>query len=199
MQLLPWPELEEIAKVLTAGAKKYGPDNWQDLPDGYQRYKGAMLRHLTEVEKGIEIDADTGCMHAAQVATNAIFMLYFKMKEFRESYNSDKQMSKEPLETTVGRCYEHHQTLRPLRINPKTVILVPKEKCTEAYKEDYLRRMDRAAPPIRSNGGKIINITPDELRQAMTIYKTHRELANHFKVSTGTIGRRIRKYRLNEQ
>ena len=59
MELLPWPELEEIAKVYTAGAKKYGPHNWENLPDGYERYKGAMLRHLTEVEKGNEIDKDT--------------------------------------------------------------------------------------------------------------------------------------------
>ena len=81
MDLLPWPELEEIGKVFTAGAKKYGANNWQHLDNGYERYKGALLRHLTEVEKGNEIDADTGCMHIAQVETNAIFMLHFKMQE----------------------------------------------------------------------------------------------------------------------
>lgn len=80
MELLPWPELEEIAKVYTAGAKKYGPHNWENLPDGYERYKGAMLRHLTELEKGNDIDPDTGCMHAAQIAWNAIAMLHFKLK-----------------------------------------------------------------------------------------------------------------------
>lgn len=81
MDLLPWPELEEIARVYTAGAKKYGPDNWKRLPDGYQRYKGAMLRHLCEVEKENIYDAETGCMHIAQVAWNAIAMLHFKMQE----------------------------------------------------------------------------------------------------------------------
>lgn len=83
MDLLPWPELEEIGKVFTAGAKKYGPNNWQNLENGYERYKGAMLRHLTEVEKGNEVDEDTGCLHIAQVATNAIFMLHFKMEEHK--------------------------------------------------------------------------------------------------------------------
>lgn len=82
MELLPWPELEEIARVYTAGAKKYGANRWQNLEDGYERYKGAMLRHLCELEKGIDIDADTGCYHAAQVAINAIFMLHFKLKEY---------------------------------------------------------------------------------------------------------------------
>jgi hypothetical protein len=84
MELLPWPELEEIAKVYTAGANKYGPNNWQELPDGYQRYKGAMLRHLTEMEKGNDIDEETGCLHAAQVAWNAMAMLHFKMKEIEK-------------------------------------------------------------------------------------------------------------------
>lgn len=86
MELLPWPELEEIAKVYTAGAEKYGPNNWQNLEDGYERYKGAMLRHLTEVEKGNAIDEDTGCYHIAQCAWNAIAMLHFKLKE----YNNNK-------------------------------------------------------------------------------------------------------------
>lgn len=96
MDLLPWAELEEIAKVFTAGAKKYGPNRWQNLPNGYERYKGAMLRHLTEVEKGNAIDTDTGCMHAAQVAVNAIFMLSYKLKEYSKEiwkpfpYNVDK-------------------------------------------------------------------------------------------------------------
>ena len=81
MDLLPWPELEEVAKVYTAGAKKYGPNQWQNLPDGYQRYKGAMLRHLCEVEKGNIYDPETGCRHAAQVVWNAIAMLHFKIKE----------------------------------------------------------------------------------------------------------------------
>lgn len=84
MELLPWNELEEIAKVYTAGANKYGPNKWQNLPDGYQRYKGAMLRHLTEVEKGNDVDPDTGCLHAAQIAWNAIAMLHFKMDEYKK-------------------------------------------------------------------------------------------------------------------
>ena len=82
MDLLPWPELEEIARVYTAGAKKYGARNWMNLEDGYERYKGALLRHLCEVEKGNVIDSDTGCYHIAQVAINAMFMLHFKLKEY---------------------------------------------------------------------------------------------------------------------
>lgn len=82
MELLPWAELYEIARVYTAGAEKYGPNLWQRLHDGYERYKGAMLRHLTAVERGETVDEETGCLHAAQVAWNAIAMLHFKMEEY---------------------------------------------------------------------------------------------------------------------
>ena len=75
-ELLPLEDVEDIVKVYTAGAKKYGPDRWQNLDNGFQRYKAAMLRHLVEYEKGNRIDADTGCMHLAQVAWNAIAMLH---------------------------------------------------------------------------------------------------------------------------
>lgn len=75
--LLPLPEIEDLVKVYTAGAKKYAPNNWQKLDNGYQRYKAAMFRHLLAYEKGERIDPDTKCMHLAQVAWNAIAMLWF--------------------------------------------------------------------------------------------------------------------------
>ena len=84
MEILPLPELEEGARGLTPGAEKNGANNWQNLDDGYNRYLGAMLRHLTEVQQGHVVDSDTGCFHIAQVACNALFMLHFKMKEYEE-------------------------------------------------------------------------------------------------------------------
>lgn len=80
-ELLPLPLLEEVVKVYMAGARKYGANQWQKLDDGYNRYKAAMLRHLVEYEKGNETDADTGCLHLAQVVWNAIAMLYFSREK----------------------------------------------------------------------------------------------------------------------
>ena len=77
-ELLPLPTLEKVVEVYTRGAEKYGPDNWQHLPDGYRRYKAAMFRHLVEYEKGNEFDPETGCHHLAQVAWNAIAILHIK-------------------------------------------------------------------------------------------------------------------------
>ena len=75
--LLPLQEIEDLVKVYTAGAKKYAPNTWQKLDNGYQRYKAALFRHLLAYEKGERIDPDTKCMHLAQVAWNAVAMLWF--------------------------------------------------------------------------------------------------------------------------
>lgn len=88
--LLPLQEIEDIVKVYTAGADKYGDNNWQNLENGYQRYKAALLRHLLEYEKGNEFDHETNCRHLAQVAWNAISMLYFSkhIKDHKDQINN---------------------------------------------------------------------------------------------------------------
>ena len=75
--LLPLDILNDIAMVYTAGAEKYGDNNWQNLENGYERYKGALLRHLYAATKEVK-DEETGCYHLAQVAWNAISMLWLR-------------------------------------------------------------------------------------------------------------------------
>lgn len=75
--LLPLAEIEDIVRVYTEGAKKYAGNSWQDIPDGFNRYLGATMRHLVAYTKGERFDSDTGCMHLAQVVWNAIAMLYY--------------------------------------------------------------------------------------------------------------------------
>ena len=74
--LLPLEDVEELVRVYTAGSHKYGDNTWQNLDNGYERYKAALLRHLMEYERGNRIDEETGCMHLAQVAWNAIAILH---------------------------------------------------------------------------------------------------------------------------
>lgn len=81
MDLLPLPVLEEIAKVLTYGASKYEENSWQKLKKARQRYKGALLRHLTAIDRGEIIDPESGLLHSSHVACNAMFLLYFMMRE----------------------------------------------------------------------------------------------------------------------
>lgn len=80
-ELLPLTVLEEVVKVYTFGAKKYGANRWQNLPDAKERYKAAMLRHLVELDKGNMTDRESGLHHAAHMVWNAIAILYFYLKK----------------------------------------------------------------------------------------------------------------------
>ena len=75
-ELLPLEDIEDVVKVYTEGANKYGVNTWQNLENGYNRYKAALFRHLLEYEKGNEYDEETGCRHLAQVVWNVIAMLH---------------------------------------------------------------------------------------------------------------------------
>ena len=74
MDLVPLECIESIAKVLTYGANKYEENSWQELPDFWKRYKAALLRHLTAIDKGELIDKESGLYHIDQVLTNAMFL-----------------------------------------------------------------------------------------------------------------------------
>jgi len=73
--------LEQVAKVSEFGANKYAWRGWETVPDGVNRYGDAMGRHM--VKEAIEgpIDADSGCLHAAQVAWNALARLELMLRE----------------------------------------------------------------------------------------------------------------------
>ena len=73
--LLPLNLIEKVVEIYTFGAEKYGPNTWQNLEDGYNRYKAAMFRHLMEFEKGNVIDDESGKEHLAHMVWNAIAML----------------------------------------------------------------------------------------------------------------------------
>lgn len=105
--LLPLAEIEDIVAVYTAGSKKYGDNNWQNLPNGLQRYKAALLRHLLCYEKGEEFDEETGCRHLAQVAWNAIAMLWISKHKLYTKATSETLLKAldEVLEEKIKNCH----------------------------------------------------------------------------------------------
>ena len=70
--LLPIEELAGVVDVYTAGAKKYGENRWQTLPNGVNRYLGAFFRHLTAHKRGEYIDPEDGCLHIDKCIWNMI-------------------------------------------------------------------------------------------------------------------------------
>lgn len=77
VQLVPAEMIEAVAKVLSFGAEKYGRNTWQTIEDPVFRYTGALMRHLLEIQKGSDIDPESGLPHIYHVATNAGFLTYF--------------------------------------------------------------------------------------------------------------------------
>ena len=72
--------LMAVADVTTKGATKYTPNGWVSVPDGEARYKEALARHLLMLGQGEEVDKDTGCLHLAQVAWNALASLELELR-----------------------------------------------------------------------------------------------------------------------
>ena len=86
MDLLPFEALEEVAKVLTFGAKKYAANTWQKVKDAEGRYVAALLRHLSAYNQGKTFDEESGLSHAAHMATNALFILWFEIQATKKKY-----------------------------------------------------------------------------------------------------------------
>ena len=75
-----------VGEIGTYGANKYSPHGWKQVPDGFERFTDAMLRHwLKEQEE--ECDPDTGLTHAAHFAWNALARLECMLRE-KECQNS---------------------------------------------------------------------------------------------------------------
>lgn len=77
MDLISPIALEELAKVLGFGAKKYSSWNWSKGIN-YTRVIAAILRHTYAYLKGEDLDKETGVSHMASVMCNAMFLLHFE-------------------------------------------------------------------------------------------------------------------------
>src|SRR6478736_4623095 len=73
--------LEQVAQILTFGAKKYAAHSWQTVPQGDERYLAALLRHLTAHSKGEVNDPESGMSHLAHAACNALFILELEARK----------------------------------------------------------------------------------------------------------------------
>ncbi len=142
--LLPLGDIEDIVKVYTAGAKKYGDNNWQYLENGYDRYKAAMFRHLVEYERGNIIDPDTNCLHLAQVAWNAIALLhlskvndYFDSTVYPEEAESVESDTDELVEKLNNRIQEKVDTCNEILDQIQATTMSKKHKeLLDAMKHD---------------------------------------------------------------
>lgn len=70
--------IHELAKVFTLGAQKYAPNNWLKGME-WSKITASLKRHLNAYEKGEDYDPETGLLHAAHIAWNAMALVsYYK-------------------------------------------------------------------------------------------------------------------------
>jgi len=93
VELVPAQFIEDIAKVLGHGAKKYGENNWRaGLP--WTRIYGAALRHLLAWGRGEDVDKESGMSHLTHCATNLLFLILWKDSKPELDNRYEKQKTK---------------------------------------------------------------------------------------------------------
>lgn len=76
--LVPFEALEDMAKVLTFGAKKYDSWNWT-TGGGFKwtRVLASCLRHIFAFMRGEDVDPESGISHISHAQCNLLFLAYY--------------------------------------------------------------------------------------------------------------------------
>lgn len=79
LDLIPVEVIEKLGEVLTYGAKKYSPSNWNLVDEN--RYEAALLRHYVARGKGGLIDPESNLLHSAHMMANILFLIMKDLKK----------------------------------------------------------------------------------------------------------------------
>ena len=74
--LLPVEALEEVVKIYTYGAVKYGDRNWEKGMS-WSRLFGAMMRHAWAFWRGEDKDSESGLLHMAHVTWYGLALIQY--------------------------------------------------------------------------------------------------------------------------
>ena len=100
--------LMAVAGITTFGANKYTDGGWLQVPDAFRRYSDAGGRHRLKRLMGEELDPDSGHLHLAHEAWNALAILELALRE-RER---NPQQRGEPNPLVL------HETVSPTALKP---------------------------------------------------------------------------------
>lgn len=87
--------MEAVAACSDFGASKYAWDGWRLVDNGFNRYSDAMVRHLVAEAKGEELDNDSGLIHAAHTAWNALARLELLLEAKEKEELTNERQHKE--------------------------------------------------------------------------------------------------------
>lgn len=78
--LLPWEQLDEVARLYEFGTNKYSAHNWRR---GYSWSLSfsSLIRHARSWWAGEMVDSETGCDHMAAVIFHALALMFFNQNK----------------------------------------------------------------------------------------------------------------------
>lgn len=80
LALIPLIGLESAAMVFAYGAQKYAPWNWAKGMN-WSVVVSCMMRHLSAIQRGEDLDSESGLPHVGHLMCNALMLA-----TFRETY-----------------------------------------------------------------------------------------------------------------
>lgn len=83
LELIPVEWLTALGAVLTAGAEKYAPRNWEKGM-AHSKMIGCAMRHLCAYLAGERYDAETRCHHLAHAAWNLLALMSYDLRVIGE-------------------------------------------------------------------------------------------------------------------
>lgn len=111
VELLPIKPLQDISRILTFGAEKYGDRNWEKGLE-WSRVYGALQRHLMAWWDGEDKDPETGESHLAHAGCCILFLLEYE-KTHIELDNRPFSQNKKGLSKRVNAtCNVTHRKAR---------------------------------------------------------------------------------------
>ncbi len=82
--LLPLEAIDEVVKVLTFGAGKYGAENWRKIEHGKARYFAAALRHLDHAAQRVARERDLQESNLSPLLAHAVCCVLFMLESLDE-------------------------------------------------------------------------------------------------------------------
>lgn len=114
--LLPVEAIESIIEVMEFGAKKYSENNWRTAPYLTRaQITNSMKRHQAQIDKKELYDSESGLLHSAHVAVNALFQLHYDLGGY---FN-------QPVGITN---IVDTGTVAPLTVTPQVTVITPSTK-----------------------------------------------------------------------
>lgn len=147
-ELIPTHLLESTARVLGFGASKYAPWNWaKGMP--FSVVIGCLKRHLAAIERGEDLDPETGFRHTGHLMCNLLFLEHY-MNQYPELDDRPKTWFSKPAETKLAKAAPLHHIALEMKENNDNEQGTSGRTIEQYYDSLEQRRVSDVRPNVQS-------------------------------------------------